>query len=76
VEFEPQAGEEIRGQRFHPTQRIATAPDGRVRVSMNLHALDEARRWVLAFGAAARVIEPPELAADVAKELRRALAHY
>jgi predicted DNA-binding transcriptional regulator YafY len=76
VEFEPSVGEEIRAQRFHPTQRIATAPDGRVRVSMNVVGMEGVRGWVLSYGAAARVIEPAELAAEMAGELRRALARY
>lgn len=76
VEFEPGAAEEVRARRWHPTQKIATAPDGRVRLSMTAPTLDDARAWVLGFGGAAHVIEPPELAAQVHKELKRALARY
>lgn len=76
IEFEPSAAEEIRGRRLHPTQKIATAPDGRVRLSLAVPDLTAVRAWVLHFGASARVIEPPELVADVARELRRAAGRY
>lgn len=76
IEFDPRAAEEVRTRRYHPTQKIATAPDGRVRLSMTVPSLDEVRAWVLGFGGAARVIEPEELAHDVVRELRRALSRY
>jgi predicted DNA-binding transcriptional regulator YafY len=76
VEFEARAADDVRARKIHPTQRIATAPDGRVRVSMNVASLDDARAWVMGFGSAARVIEPRELAIEVMTELRRALARY
>jgi predicted DNA-binding transcriptional regulator YafY len=76
VEFDPRAGEEVRARRVHPTQKVATASDGRVRLSMTVADLEEVKSWVLGFGSSARVIEPPELAADVMRELRRSLARY
>jgi predicted DNA-binding transcriptional regulator YafY len=76
VEFEPRAAEDVRTRRFHPTQKIATAPDGRLRVSMTVPDGDELRAWVMSFGGAARVIEPAALAKDIATELRRALGRY
>jgi predicted DNA-binding transcriptional regulator YafY len=76
VEFDAQAADQARAARFHPTQKVATAPDGRARVSFLAADLDAARAWVLGFGAAARVVEPPELARAVAEELRRALSRY
>ena len=51
VEFDAKAAEEIRLQRFHPTQKIATSPDGRVRVSMSLVSLEGVRAWVLGLAA-------------------------
>jgi proteasome accessory factor C len=60
----------------HPTQKVAMAPDGRARVSLLATDLDAVRAWVLGFGGAARVVEPPELARAVADELRRALSRY
>ncbi len=80
VELEPHVADAVRGRRVHPSQRLAVARDGRVRVSLAVPdepgVLASVRAWVLGFGAAARVIEPPELIDDVASELRRAAGRY
>jgi predicted DNA-binding transcriptional regulator YafY len=80
VEFEPAAADAVRARRVHPSQRVAVAPDGRVRASMALpesvEVLERARAWLLGFGASVRVLEPRALADDVARELRRAAERY
>jgi predicted DNA-binding transcriptional regulator YafY len=38
--------------------------------------LERVRTWLLGFGAAARVLEPRELAEDLALELRKAVERY
>ncbi len=80
VELEPRAADAVRGRKVHPSQRIAIASDGRVRASFSVphdpRVLSSVRTWILGFGAAARVLEPRELAEEVAGELRRALGRY
>lgn len=76
IEFDPRVADDVRQRRLHPTQRIATAPDGRIRLSAAVGDLRELTRWVLGFGDAARVIEPAELAAEVKARLEGALARY
>jgi predicted DNA-binding transcriptional regulator YafY len=80
VEFERHAADVVRSRRIHPSQKVAVASDGRVRVSMTVpessEVLSEVRSWLLGFGAAARVVEPRELADSIAHELRRAAARY
>jgi predicted DNA-binding transcriptional regulator YafY len=80
VEFEPRAADIVRTRRVHPSQKLAVAADGRVRASLSIpetqDVLAELRSWILGFGAAAHVLEPPELAAEIARELRRAAARY
>lgn len=78
VEFDARAADDVRARKLHPTQKIATSPDGRIRLSVQLppDLLGEARRWVLGYGDAARVIEPLELAADVARTLASAARRY
>jgi predicted DNA-binding transcriptional regulator YafY len=80
VEFDPRAAELVRSRRVHPSQKLAVAVDGRIRVSLAVpespEVLARVRRWVLGFGAAARVLEPGELAEAVSRELRRAAARY
>ncbi|HEY1695045.1 MAG TPA: WYL domain-containing protein [Polyangiaceae bacterium] len=80
VEFEPRAADAVRARKVHPTQKLAVARDGRTRASLRVpHApevLAQVRAWLLGFGAAAHVLEPQELADDVAAELRRAASRY
>jgi predicted DNA-binding transcriptional regulator YafY len=76
VEFDARVADEVKTRRFHPAQKIAVAKDGRVRLTFPLVSLEETRAWVLGFGDAALVVEPAELAAEVAATLARALARY
>jgi predicted DNA-binding transcriptional regulator YafY len=76
VEFDVQTAPEIRSRKWHATQRLATAPDGRVRLTFLISDLDAVLPWVLGYGQHARVIEPAPLVASVEIELRRALQRY
>ncbi len=80
LEFEPRVAEAVRARRVHPSQKLAVATDGRVRASLSLpespEVLEQVRCWLLGFGAAVRVLEPRELADDIARELRRAADRY
>jgi predicted DNA-binding transcriptional regulator YafY len=80
VEFDPRVAEQVRARKVHPTQKVAVAADGRVRVSLSVpearDVLSRVQRWLLGFGSAAHVLEPPDLADAVARELERTLARY
>jgi predicted DNA-binding transcriptional regulator YafY len=80
VEFDPRAADAVRARRVHPSQKLAVAADGRVRASLSVpgapEVLASVRAWVLGFGASARILEPRELAEEVALELRRAASRY
>ncbi|WP_394847238.1 WYL domain-containing protein [Pendulispora brunnea] len=76
IEFDAKVADEIRARKVHPSQRVATAPDGRIRLSMNVGKIDEVRRWILGFGSSARVLEPAELIEDIRASLRAALDRY
>ena len=76
VEFDARVADEVKSKRLHPQQRIATAPDGRVRVSLPLVDARAAVQFVLSWGDAARVVEPPELVGEVGKILARAASRY
>jgi predicted DNA-binding transcriptional regulator YafY len=80
VEFDPRAADTVRARRVHPTQKLAVAADGRVRASLSVpevpEVLAQVRSWVLGFGSSARVLEPRDLAEEIAAELRRAAARY
>jgi predicted DNA-binding transcriptional regulator YafY len=76
VEFDARVADEVKAKRLHPQQRIATAPDGRVRVSLPLVDARAAVAFVLSWGDAARVVEPPELVNEVGRVLARAASRY
>lgn len=76
VEFDVRAADEVKARRFHPQQRLATSPDGRVRLSLPLVDPRAAVAFVLSWGDAAKVIEPPELARELRTIHARAAARY
>ncbi|WP_298821571.1 helix-turn-helix transcriptional regulator [Chloroflexus sp.] len=76
IEFDAVQSPYIRERCWHPTQQIDEQPDGSLILRFHSGALGAIKRWVLQYGAHARVREPPELARMVAEELRNAAANY
>lgn len=77
VEFDEVAAGEVRRMRLHNEQSLQQSRDGkRARVSFPASDLERVKRWVLGFGAHARVVEPPELVALLAREARQLSALY
>jgi predicted DNA-binding transcriptional regulator YafY len=76
VEFDARVADEVKTRRFHSKQRIGTAPDGRVRLSLPLVDVRAAVAFVLSWGDAAKVVDPPELADEVGRILTRAASRY
>ena len=76
IHFSPARARWIREKQWHPTQQIAENPDGSLVLTMHTSGLDQVKRWVLSFGAQARVLEPPELIAAIREELNSAIDIY
>jgi predicted DNA-binding transcriptional regulator YafY len=74
--FSGDVAEEIRERRWLPAQQIEDAGGGAVVVSGEVAGLAEVQRWVLGYGAGARVLGPAGLVAAVAGGLRAAAAGY
>lgn len=68
VRFSREASDEVRELTWHPKQKIETTPEGAAVLELPAQSLKEARRFVLAYGSDALVLEPRELAEDVARE--------
>lgn len=66
----------VRERVWHPGQIIEDQPDGGVRLTLHVGLTFELKQWILSYGRHVRVLEPPELAAAVAEEMRRALELY
>lgn len=76
VEFDAEIVQYVRTRVWHDSQRIDDLPDGRLRVTLDVSNDWALRSWLLGFGAAVHVIEPPALADAIARELDRARARY
>lgn len=76
VDFAPGVSNRIRESYWHPSQQLEDLPNGGIRLCVSLPSLLEITPWVLSWGAAATVIEPPELRDAVATALREAAANY
>lgn len=61
---------------WHPTQQLEPAPDGSLIFRATVAGSIEIRLWILSWGDAVEVLEPPDLRADVAATLRRAVDRY
>jgi predicted DNA-binding transcriptional regulator YafY len=57
-------------RRWHESQRFDRHEDGSVTLRMEVPGMAEVKRWVLYYGAGARVLGPPELVELVRSELR------
>ena len=69
VRFSAEVADEIRELTFHPEQKIETGAGGEAILEMPAQSIKEARRFVLPWGKDAVVLEPPELIADLRREL-------
>lgn len=77
VEFDETLASEVRRTRFHAEQILQHSRVGNLtRLTFPASDLERVKRWVLGFGAHARVIEPPELTSLVAREVRQLSALY
>lgn len=76
VDFDARVAEEVKAKRIHAQQRIANSPDGRVRLSLPLIDPRAAVAFVLSWGDAARMVDPPELVEQIRSILSRAAARY
>jgi predicted DNA-binding transcriptional regulator YafY len=75
IRFDEWASDYIREKKWHGSQVLTELPDGGVELRMRVSSLGEIQRWILGWGGAARVVEPPELveslrnaAADILKQ--------
>ncbi|MBC7323875.1 MAG: WYL domain-containing protein [Moorella sp. (in: Bacteria)] len=66
----------IKERHWHPGQVIGELPDGRLVLKMHLSGLQEVKRWVLGFGGRAKVLAPPELRREVAREAKEMAELY
>lgn len=74
--FSPNQARWIKEKLWHPTQKITENVDGSLVLSMNTSGLSQVKRWVLSFGADAKVLAPEELVSEMIHELTTASSLY
>jgi predicted DNA-binding transcriptional regulator YafY len=76
VHFGPVAARYIRERKWHSQQVLTEYPDGSCTLEFPSRSIDEAKRWVLAYGAEAEVLEPETVRNAVKEELKSAFDRY
>ncbi len=76
IEFSPAQAPYVEERTWHTGQIVTRKDDGSILLSFTTNSLFEVKRWVLSWGADARVIEPDSLARLVREELESALRRY
>jgi predicted DNA-binding transcriptional regulator YafY len=76
IAFEPGIARYIRERVWHASQEIQDQEDSGAILTLNVSNDFALRSWILGFGARARVISPPELAAQISEEIEQARRRY
>lgn len=76
VHFRLPAARYICERKWHSSQQLEQHEDGSCTLEFRSQNLDEAKRWVLIYGADAEVLEPQGLREMVRNELQSAVARY
>ncbi|MGH2446140.1 MAG: helix-turn-helix transcriptional regulator [Candidatus Limnocylindria bacterium] len=76
LRFDASVAHRVREAVWHRSQRLTELPDGGVELAVTVAGIVEIRPWVLSWGEAVEVLEPPELRDAVAAAVREAAARY
>ena len=76
LRFAPRVASRVLEATWHPTQAVATEPDGSLHWRATVAGTIEIRLWILAWGDDVEVLAPESLREDVAGTLRRAVTRY
>jgi predicted DNA-binding transcriptional regulator YafY len=76
LRFTPEFAGRIAEKRWHPSQTCERTGDGGLIVRFEVSDLREVKRWAMIWGAGCEVLEPEELRASLAAEIRGLLECY
>jgi predicted DNA-binding transcriptional regulator YafY len=76
IRFTPAAAERVREREWHESQEMRELPGGALELRLRLGALEEVGQWILGWGAAAEVVGPPELRANLRQTAAALAAVY
>ena len=70
------AAKRVMETNWHPSQRLETQADGSLVLTLDVGGVLEITPWLLSWGAAVEVLEPPVLRDSIARIARDMLARY
>lgn len=73
IRFNDRVADYIREKKWHESQELRELKDGGVELKLKLSGLAEVQRWVLSWGADAKVIQPKELAEGIRQAAQKIL---
>ncbi len=76
LRFDASVAHRVRESVWHRSQRLDEVADGRVELTVTVAGIVEIRPWILSWGDAVEVLEPPDLRQSVATAVRAAAARY
>jgi len=76
LRFDPSVASRVRESVWHRSQRLEELPGGGVLLTVSVAGIVEIRPWIMSWGDAVEVREPPELREVVASAVRRAAQRY
>lgn len=76
IRFESSVAAYVSETIWHDSQSLSVETDGSVVLDMKVAHTDELKKWILGWGAAARVEKPEALKQDIKKEAFELLANY
>lgn len=74
--FDEEAAVHIKERTWHPSQKIEDQKDGSVILSMEVDGAIEVMAWVMSWRSHARILEPKELANEMADEIKAMTKMY
>jgi predicted DNA-binding transcriptional regulator YafY len=76
LRFDASVAHRVRESIWHRSQRLVELDDGRVELIVQVAGIVEIRPWIMSWGDAVEVLEPPELREVVATAVRRLAERY
>lgn len=76
IRFDAFAARLVAERHWHPSQKIKQLKNQEIDLTLDLGGLEEIERWVLSWGAHARVLEPPALIAQLRSAARQIAESY
>jgi predicted DNA-binding transcriptional regulator YafY len=76
LRFDASVASRVRESVWHRSQKLTELPGGGVELELDVAGIVEIRPWILGWGDAVEVLEPPELRDVVAAAVTRAAARY